>query len=158
VDKKESIVTALVSIVLGLLLIIMRANVIKLAVTIVGVVLIVWAIRDFINKLTNTGIIKAVIGACVLIFGWMFIGLALYILAAALIIMGLLKIVNTVKYGPRGVTVADNVIIYAKPVITALAGACLLFNQGGTISWVFIITGIMVVISGVLEIVELCKN
>ena len=48
-------------------------------------------------EVSNMGIVKAVVGVCILVFGWVFVNLALYILAAAIIIMGLLRITNIHK-------------------------------------------------------------
>lgn len=157
-NKKESMITSLISIVLGLLLIIMKGEVISLALTILGVAVLVSAIVDFANKWTNTGIVKAVIGVCILVFGWVFINLALYVLAAAIIIMGLLQISNNYKYAPVEITLKGKIFLYAKPALTVLAGGCLLFNQGGTINWIFIVTGILLIVEGVLELAGAFKS
>ena len=156
-NKKEGIATAAVSIIIGLLLIILKGKVISIVLTILGVVLVLSAIKDFIDKKVESGAIKAVIGVCVLVFGWVFVELAFYILAAALIIIGITQIINIKKYGPHGVTFKDNVLIYGKSVITAVAGVCLLFNQGGTINWVFILAGILLIVDGVMEIAASSK-
>ena len=99
-NKNEGIVSSIIYIALGLMLIIMKGSVISLAITILGVAVLISAIMDLVNKLTNIGIVKAVIGVCILAFGWMFIDLALYILAASIIVMGLLKISNIHKFSP----------------------------------------------------------
>lgn len=152
-NKKESLASAIVSIVLGVLLILLKNNVISIALTVFGVCLLISAILDFTHKMTNFGIIKAVVGACVLIFGWVFVNVALYLLAAAIIMIGLLQIVNLHKFVPVNFTATQKILMYVKPVATVIAGGCLLFNQGGTIAWVFILTGVLLVIEGVLELV-----
>lgn len=151
-DKKIRVVSSVISIVLGLMLIVMKGEIISLAITLLGVTVLISAISDFVNSFKNVGIIKAVIALCILVFGWVFVNLALYILAAAIIIMGLLQIANINEIVSVNLTVKDKALIYAKPVITVLAGACLLFNQGGTIAWVFIITGILLIIEGIINI------
>ena len=101
-NKNEGIVSSIIYIALGLMLIIMKGSVISLAITILGVAVLISAIMDLVNKLTNIGIVKAVIGVCILAFGWMFIDLALYILAASIIVMGLLNISNIHKFSLLG--------------------------------------------------------
>lgn len=157
-DKKESMMTSIISIVLGLLLIVMKGEIISLALTVLGVAVLVSAGVDFANKWMNTGIVKAVIGVCILVFGWVFVNLALYILAAAIIIMGLLQISNIYKYAPVEITLKGKILLYAKPALTVLAGGCLLFNQGGTIDWIFIVTGILLMVEGVLELADAFKS
>lgn len=61
-NKNESIVSSIIYIALGLMLIIMKGSVISLAITILGVAVLISAIMDFMNRLTNIGIVKAVIG------------------------------------------------------------------------------------------------
>lgn len=84
--KNESIVSAIISIVLGFMLTIMKSEVISIAITILGIAILISAIIDFLNKLTNAAIIKGVIGICILVFGWMFVNLALYILLPPLLL------------------------------------------------------------------------
>ncbi|MGN0165434.1 MAG: DUF308 domain-containing protein [Lachnospiraceae bacterium] len=151
-SKKESILSALVSVILGIMLITMKGKIISIAITVLGVGLLLSAALDFFNKATTSGIIKAVAGVCVLVFGWMFINLALYILAAALLLIGLLQIAGIRNYTPINLSFSEKFIVYCKPAATVIAGACLLLNQGGTIAWVFIATGVLLIIEGVLEI------
>lgn len=157
-DKKENILSAAISILLGVLLIIMKGKVITIALTVLGIGILISAVVDFLYKMTNSAIVKAVIGVCVLLFGWLFVNLALYILAAAIIIMGLLQLSNIKKFSPVNLTFSEKAILYAKPLITVLAGAFLLFNQSGAIAWIFIVTGILLIGEGILELIGLIKR
>ena len=156
-NKKEGIASAIISVAVGLMLIIMKDDVISIALTVLGVAAIVSAILDFIHGMPNLGLIKAVIGVCILVFGWMFVNLALYILAASIILVGLLQIFNIHKFCPVNMSFTRKILTYIKPVITVMAGACLLFNQGGTIAWIFAFTGVLLIIEGVLEIIAMLK-
>lgn len=157
-DKKEGIITSVISIVLGVMLIIMKGGVINLAITFLGIAILISAIIDFVNRMINRGIIKAVISICILVFGWLFIELALFIFAASIIIMGLLQIANIHKFSPVNLTIKEKIMLYLKPVVTVLAGACLLFNQSGTINWIFVVAGILLIIESILELVTIFRN
>ena len=124
-NKNEGIVSSIIYIALGLMLIIMKGSVISLAITILGVAVLLSAIMDLVNKLTN---------------------------------MGIVKISNIHKFSPVNLTTKDKVMLYMKPVVTVIAGACLFFNQGGTISWIFFVTGALLVIEGVMELVDSLMN
>ena len=102
------------SIDLGLMLIVMKGEIISLAITLLGVTVLISAISDFANSFKNAGIIKAVIALCILVFGWVFVNLALYILAAAIIIMGLLQIANINEIVSVNLTVKDKALIYRR--------------------------------------------
>ncbi len=152
-SQKESIISALGSILLGILLITMKDRIIGVAITVLGVAVLISAIVDFSAKLMNLAIIKAVVGVCILVFGWIFVNLAFYILAAGIILMGLLQISSIHNYSPVNLTSGEKFMEYLRPVVTVIAGACLLFNQSGTIAWVFIVTGVLLIVQGVLALI-----
>lgn len=153
-NQKENMATAFVSILLGVLLITLRDRVIGAAITVLGVAVLVSAVADFMAKLTNTAIIKAVVGVSILVFGWMFVDLALYILAAGIILMGLLQISGIHRFSPVNLTTQEKLVAYMRPVVMVLAGACLLFNKNGTLAWVFVVTGILLVVQGVVSFIN----
>lgn len=74
-QKNSSLMTAVLTIALGIVFVIKRGGVLGLAVSLVGIVLIIAAIFDLVKKDTTAAIIKGVIGIGVLVFG-----ICLYIL------------------------------------------------------------------------------
>ena len=83
-NQKGNVASALGSILLGILLIVMKGKIITAAITLLAVFVIVGAIMDFVAGLVNYGIVKSVAGICILVFGWVFASLAFYILAAGI--------------------------------------------------------------------------
>lgn len=151
-NQKENVASALGSILLGILLIVMKGKIITAAITLLAVFVIVGAIMDFAAGLVNYGIVKSVAGICILVFGWVFASLAFYILAAGIILMGLLQISSIKKTMPVNLTAGERFQEYFKPGLMVVAGACLLFNQRGTIAWAFIVTGILLIVNGVMSL------
>lgn len=151
-NQKENVASALGSILLGILLIVMKGKIITAAITLLAVFVIVGAIMDFVAGLVNYGIVKSVAGICILVFGWVFASLAFYILAAGIIIMGLLQISSIKKTMLVNLTAGERFQEYFRPGLMVAAGACLLFNQSGTIAWVFIVTGVLLVVNGVMAL------
>ena len=151
-NQKENVASALGSILLGILLIVMKGKIITAAITLLAVFVIVGAIMDFVAGLVNYGIVKSVAGICILVFGWVFASLAFYILAAGIILMGLLQISSIKKTMPVNLTAGERFQEYFKPGLMVVAGACLLFNQRGTIAWAFIVTGILLIVNGVMSL------
>ena len=141
----------LFAIVLGLLLFLLKGEVISIVLTIIGILVLVSAFFDWKNQRTNTGLVKLVVGICILFFGWLFVNLALFLLAAVIIIIGLKKIIQVKEQNPVNLSMQEKVVVYAKPVLTVLAGAILLLNQGGVIDWIFMVVGILLIIEGALE-------
>ena len=151
-NQKGNVASALGSILLGILLIVMKGKIITATITLLAVFVIVGAIMDFVAGLVNYGIVKSVAGICILVFGWVFASLAFYILAAGIIVMGLLQITSIKKTMPVNLTAGERFQEYFKPGLMVVAGACLLFNQSGTIAWAFIVTGILLIVNGVMSL------
>ncbi len=156
--RKEDIISAVFSMLIGVMLVVMKGQVVSIAITVFAIIVLISAVIDLINKLVNSTIVKGVVGVCILIFGWVFVSVALYLLAAAIIIMGLLRIVNMHKILPEEMDHREKIFAYIRPAITVLAGICLLFNQGGAVNWVFILTGVLLVAEGVLDVADALKK
>ncbi len=157
-NQKGNVASALGSILLGALLIIMKGKIISVAITVLAVFVIIGAIVDFTAGLVNFGIVKMVAGVCILVFGWIFASLAFYILAAGIILMGLLQISSIKKTMPVNLTAGERFQEYFKPGLMVVAGACLLFNQSGTIAWAFIATGVLLIVNGIMTLVGANKT
>ncbi len=157
-NQKGNVASALGSILLGALLIIMKGKIISAAITVLAVFVIIGAIVDFTAGLVNFGIVKMVAGVCILVFGWIFASLAFYILAAGIILMGLLQISSIKKNMPVNLTAGERFQEYFKPGLMVIAGACLLFNQSGTIAWVFIATGFLLIVNGIMTLIGANKT
>ena len=145
-QKNSSLMTAVLTIALGIVFVIKRGGVLGLAVSLVGIVLIIAAIFDLVKKDTTAAIIKGVIGIGVLVFGNLFIHLALYLIAIMLLMMGLLQLVQAIRNKNR------NAIAWITPVLSVLAGICLLFQQGSSVDWIFVMVGIVLIIEGILSL------
>lgn len=157
-DKNSKLIEAVITILLGVLCIALKGQIISIALTILGVVLIVLGILDIVNSVLNMGIIKIVVGAVVIVFGWAFVTVALYVIGVLLILYGLLALVNKIKLRVHYTNVVSTVISYSVQVVSIIIGLFLLFNQGGTVNWVFIVAGIFSIIEGLLLLVDACKK
>lgn len=152
--SENKLATAILCVALGLMFILMKGEVISVALTIIGAVAIVMAIVDFSAGAIAPGILKAVAGVCVIVFGWMFVNLALYILSAVLIVQGLFQLIFTVKNLAPVLSGAQKCFAFCRPIASLTAGCCLLFNQGGTINWVFVVAGILLLAEGILSLAD----
>lgn len=147
--KSEKLISAILTAVIGVLFIVYGNQIIKTAIVVLGVAIIVASIFDLANKFTRAFIVKAIIGVLIIIFGVLFFSVAIYVLAAALLIFGVLQLYNCIS-SKRKVPVW----YYVGPIITIVVSLCLLINQSGTIDYMFIVAGVLLIIEGVLELVE----
>lgn len=146
VKLPEGLIMALFMLALGVLFLVMKSGVISLAVTVLGVALLVSAVLDFFNKDLATCIIKAVIGVCVLVFGHLFVDVAVVVIAAVVLVYGILEIFELAKAKKK------NAVDYVKPVVIVVLAAALLVSKWLVFDWLFIVIGILFLLEGILGV------
>lgn len=155
--KSTQLIQAILTITLGVLFMVFKSDIIGIAMTVLGVALIISAVVDLAHKQVAPCVIKAVVGVVIIVFGWTLMSAALYIMAALLLIYGILLLYQTIKDKER-VENADKILRFVKPIIYIVISVCLLFNQGGTIAWVFILSGIFFIVEGIISLVQYLKG
>jgi hypothetical protein len=151
--KTEKIITAAATIAFGVLLMILQGSIVSILMTVLGVGLIAFGVMDLINKNFPHAVVKLVCGLVVIICGWVIVSAVLYILAAVLLIAGILLIYEKIRCSKKGETLLKTLLEYAMPILCIVIGVLLMFNQGNTVNWVFIIGGIFTVVEGGLLLV-----
>lgn len=148
----NEIVMASILVIVGALFMIFKGEIISIIMTILGIRMIVRGIFDLMRGYTMGGVVNIVFGALILGAGWLFITLALYILAACLLIAGIGELSGLLKERVKKLNLAV-ILRIAQPVIYILVAICLFFNQGGAISWVFTVSGLFLIVDGALGLV-----
>jgi uncharacterized membrane protein HdeD (DUF308 family) len=154
VKNQNKLIAALFLTLLGLLFLIWKGGVISIAMTVLGVMLIVQAVFDVIGKNYVGCVVRAVLGIVILIFGWAFVTVALYVMAAVLLIYGLLQLIEAIKAFPKQKSLTAKIVEFIQPAICIVIAVCLLFNQGATVSWAFIVAGVFLIVQGVLGLID----
>ena len=149
---ENGLITAATLILVGALFIIFKGEVVSIAMSIIGLALVILGVVDALKKYVVSGVIKIALGALVLMAGWLFISLALYVLGAFLLIAGVSELYAFTKLKIKRLSLPVALRI-AQPVIYILVAICLFFNQGGAISWVFTVSGIFLVLDGTVALI-----
>ena len=139
--RKEDIISALFSMLIGVMLIVMKGQVVSIAITVFAVIVLISAVIDLVHKLVNSAVVKAVIGVCLLIFGWVFVSVALYLL------LGLVGL--PVFAGFRGGAAA---------LLDPTGGFLWGFLLGALVYWLLEKTGRIPAMVGCLAAVYLCGS
>lgn len=150
--RGNGLVSAAALVLLGLLFIIFKSDIISIAMSLIAALLIVVGIFNIIRKNVVGGVIKIVIGGLILAAGWLIVELALYIFAAVLLIAGVIDLYRLSKIRDNESRLST-IMHFIQPIIYILVAICLLFNQGGTLSWVFTVSGIFFIIDGVVALI-----
>jgi uncharacterized membrane protein HdeD (DUF308 family) len=150
--KQNQIIYALALIVLGILFLVLKDEVIGIAMTILGVALIVVGVLDIIGKFTVQGIIEIAAGVVIIVCGWLITQIVLYILAALFVIYGVYHIYQLIKQKARGFSIWQTIALYLPAVIEIVIGVLLFLNGFG---WVFIVVGVVFLVEGIVELATL---
>ena len=148
----SKLITAILTIVIGVLFVALKGGVIGIAMTVLGVGLIVWAVLDLIDKNNTSGIIKLIAGIVVIVFGWTLASIVLYVMAALLLVYAVYQLYQLITGKVK------DFVKFIEPGVMALIAILLLFNQGGTIAWVFIVAGIFLIVEGALALINCIKK
>jgi len=148
VKRSEKITVAIVTMVVGVLLIAMRDSFIGIIMSVAGVALIALGILDVFNRLIPPAVVKGVAGALIIICGWVLVEAVLYIVAALLLISGILLLYDKIKKGVRCDNLLFTVLEYVTPAVFILIGFLFLFHQAMSLTIVFIVGGVFTVAEG----------
>ena len=140
--------------VFGVLLIIMQDNFIGILMTIAGVCLIALGAVDIFQSFIPPAVIKFVSGILIIICGWVLVEAILYVIAALLLIAGILSLYDKIRKGVKCNAMWQTILVYALSCICILIGVLLLFHQAFTVKIIFILSGSLTVIEGGLLLVE----
>jgi hypothetical protein len=75
-------------------------------------------------------------------------------MAAVLLIYAILMLIEVIKALPSTKTLLAKIVGFIQPVGYLVVALCLLFNQGGTVDWVFILAGIFFIVQAALALVD----
>ena len=146
--KTEKIVAAILTMVIGVLLIVMKDNFIGILMTVAGVCLIVLGVVDIFARAIPPAVVKLVSALLIIICGWALVEAVLYIVAAALLIIGILLLYDKLKNKPTCSTLIAKILEYVLPSVMIAIGILLLFCQSVAVNFIFILSGILTLIAG----------
>ena len=146
--KSEKIIAAVLTMVVGVLLILMKDNFIGVLMSVIGLGLIVFGIVDIIENAVPPAVIKIVGGILTVICGWWVVEAVLYVLSAVLLICGILLLYDKIKRKVWCDTLVYTLCEYAAAVVCIAVGAVLLFHQNLTVNFIFITSGLLVLLEG----------
>lgn len=143
-----------ISCVAGILFVVMKGEIISIALTLLGVAAVVLGITDLTERKMTGGLMKIISGATISLLGWAFVHIALTIISLALIVYGLSQLVPNLRLDGYELSGRQMMRTYVKPICSVVAGICLLLNRGGTVDSVFVLVGIVFIVNGIVWLSE----
>lgn len=146
--KTEKIIAAVLTMVIGVLLIVMKDKFIGVLTTVIGLGLIVFGVVDILNRAIPPAVIKMVGGLLVILCGWLVVEAVLYLLSAITLICGILLLYDKIKGCACGEAWWQTALVYAPAALCIAIGLLLLFHKALNPTFIFISCGIFALIEG----------
>jgi hypothetical protein len=157
--KTEKTVIAVLVLVVGILLIALRATFLEMLLIVGGVCVIGLGVIDVFRGIVPPAVLKIVSGGLLILCCVFVVKAVLFIISALLITAGILLLYEKLKRRRIFCSWWLAVFDFALPALFLAIGALLLFNQGKGSDWVFIVCGVFtVLIGGVILLNEFLEN
>ena len=154
--KTSKLISAIMTLVLGILFLILKGEVIGIGLTVLGVVLLVTAILELVRNNIASGIIKAVLAIAVFVIGWLLLNIALIVIGIVLMVYGVLEFIKRIVaiFKKQSGKFLATVLGFINPVLCIIAAGFLLTSRGEALSWAIIVAGVLFVVDGIIALVE----
>ena len=154
--KTSNLISAIMTLALGILCLILKQGVVTVGLTVVGVVLIVTAVLELIRQNITSGVIKAVLGIAVLVVGYLLLDIALKVIGIVVLVYAVLELVKRVLAVIKGNSgkLWTTILGFIYPALCVVASILLITSTGDAVGWAIIVAGILFVVEGVLALIE----
>ena len=140
--KHSELLASVLYIIVGILLIIFNSRALDLAMTISGVLFIVFGVLDILKRNWFGGAISLIIGVIIIVLGKIALDIVLLVLGILIALKGVVALIDVLKKRRK------NALEVLFPILSIAAGLILAFGNGVAI--VTTIIGILLTIDGVL--------
>ena len=154
--KTSYLVSAAVTLALGILFVMLKAEVVGICISLLGLALLVIGIIDLVHSDIAGGIVKIVLAAAVTLIGWLLLEVALIVLGIVLLVNSVLDIVKIIVMSVqnKGINILAVVLGLIEPVLALVASVFLITSRGTAIEWTVIIAGIVLIINGAIALLR----
>lgn len=157
--RTSQVISAIMTLALGILFVILKNEVIGIAMTVLGVALVILGVIDLIKLRLISGIIKILLAVAVFVIGGLLIDVAVIVLAVVLLIYGIMTLVKRITEKKKGRGALAVILGFIEPVICIIGSVFLLTGGSGkAISWAIIVAGVLLIIDGIIGIIAACAS
>ncbi len=141
-QRKSELTSSLLYILIGALLVIFQDRTIGWAMTVMGVLFIVFGILDIIGKNWAGGAVSLIIGIAILVLGWVVTEIVLLVFGILIALKGVLALIKALR------AFRKNAVDIIFAILTVVIGIMLAFGNGLNVLIIF--AGIMLMFNGIL--------
>lgn len=154
----KSLVKGIFTILIGLLFCIFPGTALSVLTYILGGILILFGVISLIQGNVIYGIIEIALGVVVILCGALIAQIINIIIGIFLILYGIIMLLQMISTKTRGTNVFITIIAYIIPCVIAALGFAILFLKGNVLIVLLIITGVFIIIDGIVELISAFKK
>ncbi len=140
----NNILNCIVYAVIGILLIVLKAGSLGILMTAVGALLVILGLLDIIKgKDLSKGLVELVLGAGVIVCGWLIADIVLLVLGIVLIVKGVMELIKNFKKG---------IIANLSSIVLVIIGVLLVIAKWTLMDVMCIVAGVIFLINAVLAL------
>ena len=140
--SNNSILNCIIYAVIGILLIVLKASSLGILMTAVGALLIITALIDiFGEKDLGKGVIELLLGAGIIVCGWLIADIVLLVLGIVLIVKGAMELFKNIKKG-----FVENL----SSIVLIIVGILLVIAKWALMDVMCVVAGVIFLINAVL--------
>ena len=148
--QNNELFSALLYVVLGVLLIIFRAQALGWAMTVAGIVFIIAGALELVKQNWTSGAVSLAVGIAIIVLGWLAAAIVLLVLGILIAVKGAVSLINILKKSQKNVME----IVFA--ALTVILGLALAFGNG--LEVILIVVGVLLAVDGVLGVIGALKK
>lgn len=144
----NTLLTAILYIVIGILFIAFRSGLLGWALTVSGILAIAYGIYLIIKKDLVLGIIFVVLGILLILGGWLFVEIILIVFGVALIVYGVKGLIAAFQ------SKSKSIFAIVVSCLTIVAGILFVVSKWAMLDWMFIVIGVVLIVDGVMALIN----
>ena len=148
--SNSELFSSLLYIIIGVLLVIFRSETLGWAMTIAGIIFLISGILDLVKRNWAGGAVSLIIGLTILILGWAAAQIVLLVLGILIAIKGVVALIDALKQSNK------SVLGILFPILSVVVGLMLAF--GNALDIMIIITGVLLMVDGIIGLVGSLKK
>ena len=154
--KTSNLISAIMTLVVGILCLVLKQGVVTIGLTGLGVVLLGTAVLELVRQNITSGVIKAVLGIAVLIVGYLLMDIALKVIGIVILVYGVLELVKRIVAVVKGQSgkLWTTILGFIYPALCVVAAFFLIVSTGAAVYWAVIVAGVLFIVEGVIALIE----
>ncbi len=143
--SNSELFSALLYLLIGVLLVVFRDRTLHWAMTIAGVIFLVFGVVDLIRSDWGSGTVSLIIGVAILVLGWALTEIVILVLGLLIAVKGIVALVEAIRHFRK------NIVEIIFSTLTIAIGLLLAF--GNVLGTMILIAGIMLIVDGVFGLI-----